>query len=119
MPETARDIHDRQSSMATPAAQVWADQVNNIFLMDGSLGPEDRLTFSWAYVLNTDQKFAQKVVDRISARTGLPSPQSSLRRSIIRRALSGWLAAETSRWSMVLEHKLQAGLGVKQLRAVS
>ena len=85
--------------------------------MDGRLGPEDRLTYSWAYLLNTERKIAQKVVDQISARTGLPSTDFVAaidHPSGTQRDRPDFLL-KTSKWSMVLEHKLDAELGVKQL----
>lgn len=89
----------------------------NIFLMDGRLGREDRLTFSWAYVLSTDPRLGQRVVDLISARTGLPAAEllSAIDHPEGTQRDRPDFLLRTSKWSMVLEHKLDAGLGVEQL----
>lgn len=91
--------------------------MSNIFLMREGLGTEDRLTFSWAYVLNAERRLGQKVIDLVSARTGLPTAEFLAaidHPSGTQRDRPDFLL-KTSRWSMVLEHKLDAGLGVKQL----
>lgn len=91
--------------------------MTNIFLMRDGLGAEDRLTFSWAYVLNTVPRLGQRVTDLMSERAGLPKTQFV--RAIdhpegTQRDRPDFLL-RTREWSMVMEHKLGAGLGVKQL----
>jgi hypothetical protein len=91
--------------------------MSNIFLMDGGLKAEDRLTYSWAYLLSTERKLGQKFVDLISARAGLPAAEFLTaidHPSGTQRDRPDFLL-RTSKWSMVMEHKLDAGLGVKQL----
>lgn len=91
--------------------------MSNIFLVDGGLRREDRLTFSWAYVLSTVPRLGQRVVDLISARTGLPDAEfvAAIDHPEGTQRDRPDFLLKTSRWSIVLEHKLDAGLGVKQL----
>lgn len=91
--------------------------MSNIFLMREGLGPEDRLTFSWAYVLNAERRLGQKVIDLICARTELPEAEflAAIDHPEGTQRDRPDFLLKTSKWSMVLEHKLEAGLGVKQL----
>lgn len=92
-------------------------KMSGIFLMREGLGTEDRLTFSWAYVLNAERRVGQKVVDLVSARTGLPAAEflSAIDHPEGTQRDRPDFVLKTNTWSMVLEHKLDAGLGVKQL----
>lgn len=85
--------------------------------MDGGLGREDRLTFSWAYVLSTAPGLGQRFVDLVSGRTGLPEAEflAAIDHPEGTQRDRPDFLLKTSKWSMVLEHKLDAGLGVKQL----
>ena len=89
----------------------------NIFLISDQLGAEDRLTFSWAYVLNTEPRLGQRVIDLVTARTGLPEAEfaSAIDHPSGTQRDRPDFVLKTNMWTMVLEHKLEAGLGVKQL----
>lgn len=91
--------------------------MTNIFLVREGLGQEDRLTFHWAYVLNTVPGLGQRVVERIAERAGLPGTEfvaaidhpSGTQRDRPDFEIKG------QDWSMLFEHKLDAGLGPSQL----
>lgn len=89
----------------------------NIFLISDQLGAEDRLTFSWAYVLNTEPRLGQRVIDLVTARTGLPEAEfaSAIDHPSGTQRDRPDFVLKTNTWSLVLEHKLDAGLGVRQL----
>jgi hypothetical protein len=90
---------------------------NNIFLVDGRLKAEDRLTYSWAYVLNTVPGLGQRFADWIGDRAGLG--ETTFRTAIDHPAGTARdrpdFQLRCDNWSMLFEHKLYSGLGVAQL----
>lgn len=89
----------------------------NIFLIDPRLGPEDRLTYSWGYVLNSVPGLGQRFVDFLVERCGLPASEFKVAidhpRGTQRDRPDFLIRCE--HWDALFEHKLDSPLGVVQL----
>lgn len=91
--------------------------MNNIFLMDPRLGPEDRLTYAWAYVLNVVPGLGQRVVDHLVGISDLPPStfEVAIEHPPGTQRDRPDMLLRSSAWDLILEHKLDAGLGERQL----
>lgn len=91
--------------------------MSNIFLVDPRLGPEDRFTFSWTYVLNTVPGLGQRFVDYLASECGMASTEFRVAidhpRGTQRDRPDCLLRCE--HWDALFEHKLDAELGPAQL----
>ncbi|MGE0039593.1 MAG: hypothetical protein AB7H88_14500 [Vicinamibacterales bacterium] len=90
----------------------------NIFLVDPVLGPEDRLTAYWHYVLSVVPGLGQRFVDTISEASGL-------RPTVFLGAVDHPYGDSVSRpdlliqcrdWTVLFEHKLDSPVGPSQLQ---
>lgn len=89
----------------------------NIFLVEPTLGPEDRFTAHWSYLLHCHLELAQSILDRIADWTGLPRSQ------YVASADHPWYTAadrpdflvKTRDYDVLFEHKLDSELGPAQL----
>jgi len=89
----------------------------NVFLVEPTLGPEDRFTAHWAYLLHCHPELAQNILDRIADWTGLP------RSEYVASTDHPWYTAEdrpdflieSRDYNVLFEHKLDSELGPAQL----
>jgi hypothetical protein len=89
----------------------------NVFLVSPALGPEDRLTAYWHYVLDAVPGVGQAFVDHVSSRSGLAPSKflGSVDHPMGDRANRPDFLIRCRDYDMLFEHKLDSPLGRNQL----
>ena len=89
----------------------------NIFLVSPGLGPEDRLTAYWHYVLDVVPGVGQAFVDHVSSRSGLALSKflGSVDHPIGDRVNRPDFLIRCQDYDVLFEHKLDSPLGRRQL----
>jgi hypothetical protein len=92
----------------------------NVFLLQtvGPLGPEDRLTAFWHYVLTVVPGVGQAFIDHVCDRAGLEQTKflGAIDHPTGDRANHPDLLIRCRDWDLLFEHKLDSPLGSMQLR---
>jgi hypothetical protein len=89
----------------------------NVFLVSPRLGPEDRLTAYWHYVLDVLPGIGQAFVDHVSARSGLHKSRflGTVDHPFGNRASRPDFLIRCRDYDLLFEHKLDSPLGPGQL----
>jgi hypothetical protein len=89
----------------------------NIFFVSPALGPEDRLTAYWHYVLDAVPGVGQTFVDYISSRSGLPQSKflGSIDHPMGDQNNRPDFLIRCQDYDVLFEHKLDSPLGRRQL----
>jgi hypothetical protein len=89
----------------------------NIFAISPRLGPEDRFTAHWHYLLSTDPSLGQRVVNHICKSAGLPETryEQAIDHPEFTRTDRPDFLLKCSDFDIVCEHKLGSDLGDSQL----
>src|SRR5262245_1614289 len=89
----------------------------NIFLVSPDLGPEDRLTAYWHYMLDAVPGVGQAFVDHVSSRSGLAPSKflGSIDHPIGDRVNRPDFLIRCQDYDVLFEHKLDSPLGRRQL----
>jgi hypothetical protein len=89
----------------------------NVFFVSPDLGPEDRLTAYWHYVLDAVPRVGQAFVDYISSRSGLAQSKflGSVDHPMGDRVNRPDFLIRCQDYDVLFEHKLDSPLGPRQL----